>query len=72
MFGLLQTSSPEGRVQGRMWAYWEFYELHLPVALRDLLDSILHPVPEKSFSMEQAFAWTDSHSEMFNAVQNKL
>lgn len=65
MFDLLQAG-PRARVQGRLWAYWEVYGLRLPSALRGLLDGVLHPMPEWRFSIEQAFAWIDSHPEMFS------
>ncbi|CAM9744555.1 unnamed protein product [Ectocarpus sp. 13 AM-2016] len=65
MFGLLQGGTRNGGVQGRLWAYWEVYGLSLPQALRGLLDGVLHPVPDRRFSMEQAFDWMDSHPEMY-------
>lgn len=66
MFGLLQAEPRVGGVQGRLWAYWEVYGLQLPPGLRGLLDGVLHPVPDKRFTMEQAFVWMDTHPEMFS------
>ncbi|CAN0188249.1 unnamed protein product [Pylaiella littoralis] len=65
LFGLLQARKEKGGVQGRLWAYWEVYGLELPLALRGLLDGVLHPVPDRRFSLEEAFDWMDSHPEMF-------
>lgn len=65
MFGLLQEGPRAGGVQGRLWAYWEVFGLQLPPGLCGLLDGVLHPVPAKRFTMDQAFAWMKSHAEMF-------
>lgn len=67
MFGLLQTGHRTGLAQVRLWAYWEVYGLRLPLALRGLLEGLLHPDPSYRFSMEQAFAYMDSHPELFSA-----
>lgn len=43
----------------------EVYGLELPLALRGLLDGVLHPVPDRRFSLEEAFDWMDSHPGVF-------
>ncbi|CAM9358908.1 unnamed protein product [Scytosiphon promiscuus] len=70
MFGLLQAGVRRGGAQRRLWAYWEVYGLQLPPALRGLLDGVLHPVPDRRFTLEQAFDWMDSHPDIFE-TRNK-
>lgn len=43
----------------------EVYGLDLPLALRSLLDGVLHPVPDRRFSLEEALGWMDLHPEIF-------
>lgn len=51
-------------VQQQFWSYWEVYGLRLPASLKGLLDGLLHPVLERRFSLDQAFAWIDDNPEM--------
>lgn len=49
-----------------LWrGFREVYGLDLPLPLRGLLDGVLDPVPDRRFSLEQAFDWMDAHPEMF-------
>lgn len=43
----------------------EIYGLELPQAFRGLLDGVLHPAPDRRFTLEQAFDYMDSHPDMF-------